>query len=475
MEISSISGFMEVKGGMEGPCRDVYFLRVKGLDAGRLQEIERMDQALASRMQAGSGFYYRGNQLPRLSAREDADYYSGCYENWMDAKGQGIGTRCITPGSQLSQILGQACSGALGLLGQGKAGLSASIEKNFVVKLLFWLDQTVPEALHAWRPEASRKAVFGNISKKQEYLFCYLLTQLGFDVLLLQAGQDIDGESGRLGLSQRIGAEIASQIPVPEYNPSPYRHCQPRELPGSARGKVEKKAKAGKAPAVVDVRIPERDRRTQEMLRPKPQGGKQQAPGAVRRQELPYEELALLASSVVLILIHDAKGKTVGSGSGIMIGRDGYILTNSHVASGGRSYSVRIEEDEQVYRTYEMIKYNTVLDLAILRIDRQLNPIPIYQGQEKLVRGQKVVAIGSPLGLFNSVSDGIISGFRVIDNVDMIQFTAPISHGSSGGAVLNMYGEVIGISTAGIDSGQNINLAVGYEYIQAFAQGFLKC
>lgn len=266
MEISSISGFMEVKGGMEGPCRDVYFLRVKGLDAGRLQEIERMDQALASRMQAGSGFYYRGNQLPRLSAREDADYYSGCYENWMDAKGQGIGTRCITPGSQLSQILGQACSGALGLLGQGKAGLSASIEKNFVVKLLFWLDQTVPEALHAWRPEASRKAVFGNISKKQEYLFCYLLTQLGFDVLLLQAGQDIDGESGRLGLSQRIGAEIASQIPVPEYNPSPYRHCQPRELPGSARGKVEKKAKAGKAPAVVDVRIPERDRRTQEML-----------------------------------------------------------------------------------------------------------------------------------------------------------------------------------------------------------------
>ncbi len=475
MEISSISGFMEVKGGMEGPCRDVYFLRVKGLDAGRLQEIERMDQALASRMQAGSGFYYRGNQLPRLSAREDADYYSGCYENWMDAKGQGIGTRCITPGSQLSQILGQACSGALGLLGQGKAGLSASIEKNFVVKLLFWLDQTVPEALHAWRPEASRKAVFGNISKKQEYLFCYLLTQLGFDVLLLQAGQDIDGESGRLGLSQRIGAEIASQIPVPEYNPSPYRHCQPRELPGSARGKVEKKAKAGKAPAVVDVRIPERDRRTQEMLRPKPQGGKQQAPGAVRRQELPYEELALLASSVVLILIHDAKGKTVGSGSGIMIGRDGYILTNSHVASGGRSYSVRIEEDEQVYRTDEMIKYNTVLDLAILRIDRQLNPIPIYQGQEKLVRGQKVVAIGSPLGLFNSVSDGIISGFRVIDNVDMIQFTAPISHGSSGGAVLNMYGEVIGISTAGIDSGQNINLAVGYEYIQAFAQGFLKC
>ena len=55
----------------------------------------------------------------------------------------------------------------------------------------------------------------------------------------------------------------------------------------------------------------------------------------------------------------------------------------------------------------------------------------------------------------------------------MIQFTAPISQGSSGGAVLNMYGEVIGISTAEIDAGQNINLAVGYEFINSFIRGFL--
>ena len=85
-----------------------------------------------------------------------------------------------------------------------------------------------------------------------------------------------------------------------------------------------------------------------------------------------------------------------------------------------------------------------------------------------------MVAIGSPLGLFNSISDGIIAGFRTIDRVDMIQFTAPISHGSSGGAVLNMYGEVIGISTAGFDDGQNINLAMGYECIRMFAKGILR-
>ena len=190
------------------------------------------------------------------------------------------------------------------------------------------------------------------------------------------------------------------------------------------------------------------------------------------RRELSFEELAKLASSVVLIAIHNSEGEVIGTGSGIMIGKDGFILTNHHVASGGNYYSVRIEEDDKVYSTKELIKYNSTTDLAVLRIRRELRPIPIYKGGTPLVRGQKVVAIGSPLGLFNSVSDGIIAGFRNIDNVDMIQFTAPISHGSSGGAVLNMYGEVIGISTAGIDSGQNINLAVGYENIRLFTAGF---
>ena len=121
-----------------------------------------------------------------------------------------------------------------------------------------------------------------------------------------------------------------------------------------------------------------------------------------------------------------------------------------------------------------MIKYNNALDMAVNSIQRRLDPLPVYRGRKKLVRGQKVVAIGSPLGLFNSVSDGIISGFRKIRDIDMIQFTAPISPGSSGGAVLNMQGEVIGISTAGLDNGQNINLAVGYENILMFANGFFS-
>lgn len=193
-----------------------------------------------------------------------------------------------------------------------------------------------------------------------------------------------------------------------------------------------------------------------------------------KRAEMSFEQLAQLASSVVMIMVHDKRGEPFASGSGIMIGRKGYILTNHHVLTEGSFFTIRIENDDNCYKTDQIIKYNQVLDLAVIRIDRELVPLPIYKEPQKLVRGQKVVAIGSPLGLFNSVSDGIIAGFRVLDDVDMIQYTAPTSPGSSGGAVLNMYGEVIGISTAIAREAQGINWAVGYEFINLFTQGFVN-
>lgn len=111
-----------------------------------------------------------------------------------------------------------------------------------------------------------------------------------------------------------------------------------------------------------------------------------------------------------------------------------YILTNFHVAAGGRYYGVLLEEDPEVCYTDELIKYNQDFDLAIVRMNKRRAPIPIWQGTQPLVRGQKVVAIGSPLGLFNTVSDGIISGFRTVGERSMIQFTAPTSHGAAAAA-----------------------------------------
>lgn len=427
------------------------------------EEIRQMDQILTERMNRGQGFYSRLNGLPRLAAMEDAEFYGGCYESWLSSGKQDAPIKAAMENQQLRRILGGICAEILSLLEQGKQGVSSSIGKNFMVKVLFWLDQTVPLALRNWKPENTMKVVCRDISKQQEYLFFYLLTRLGFDVLLLQARQDISPELDRLGLSRKCTAAEPGQYEVPEYEPVSDGEIRTGHT-------VQRKTQAGEMRIAVNTRVPERDRRTREMLSAR----ENRVNSGRMGRELTYEELAQLASSVVQIMIHDSRGEVIGGGSGIMIGREGYILTNNHVACRGRFYSVRIEEDDQVYQTDEMIKYNSVLDLAVLRIERNLQPLPIYNRQKKLVRGQRVVAIGSPLGLFNSVSDGIISGFRAIEGVDMIQFTAPISNGSSGGAVLNMYGEVIGISTAGFDAGQNINLAVGYEYIRNFVQGFVS-
>ena len=69
---------------------------------------------------------------------------------------------------------------------------------------------------------------------------------------------------------------------------------------------------------------------------------------------------------------------------------------------------------------------------------------------------------------------GIIAGFRTLDGIDMIQFTAPTSPGSSGGALLDRCGRLIGIVTAGVSGGQNLNLAVSYGIIRQFVHGFVS-
>lgn len=445
IKVNSLEDFANIRGGIHESGRDVYFVRVLGRSPDYDRQILQMDQKLQKQMQAGALFYQRISSLAGLSDSQDVAYYAGCYERWAAASLRHVQTKVTMQlagqsKEALERQLGAACRKTLEQYLRGKAAVTESIRKNFAVKLLFWFDE-VCSGLRQWSRDSCLKIVAQNVKKEQEYLFYYFLTLIGCDVLLLQSAGDLADEKDK-GLSVEVRAGAFSPAQIPE------AVCM-EDIPGLADGTAH--------PNKMIVKIPKRDRKKHA--------------GAARREKS-FEELAALASSIVLILVHDQNGEVLGTGSGIMVGRGGYILTNDHVVRGGYTYSVRIENDDQVYQTDELIKYHPVLDLALLRIDRQLDPIPVYQGQKKLVRGQAVAAIGSPLGLFNSISDGIIAGFRNIDGVDMIQFTAPISQGSSGGAVLNMYGEVIGISTAGFDRGQNINLAVGYESIQMFIQGF---
>ena len=457
MPVSSMENFAGIRGGFYRDCKDVYFIRAVGATSSLPGDIEKMDCMLTGRMLAGECRYDRVSRFPALFPAEEMSRYTKSYEEWKKNGKKSVNIQTTTLNEELGKVLGKAYEAVLVLFRRETPTVNDTIERNFAVKLLYWFDQVAAGVTEKWEPKTSMKIVFQNVSRKQEYFFCYLLTQVGIDVLLLQYRTDIGEELERMNLSRKIVLGGMGECGIAPYDASKYRSGRNRAgndgreegscVPEGGRNGIESRT------AHPVVHLPERSRISE-------------------RRELGFEELARFASSVVMIVIHDQDGKVKGSGSGIMIGKDGYILTNNHVASGGRYYSVRIEEDEQVYATDEVIKYNSVLDLAVLRIQRRLDPIPVYAGKKGLVRGQKVVAIGSPLGLFNSVSDGIISGFRKVDGVDMIQFTAPISHGSSGGAVLNMYGEVIGISTAGIDSGQNINLAVGYESINMFIRGF---
>jgi S1-C subfamily serine protease len=453
LSINSLLTFANVKGRVSQTCKDVYFVRCVGHDNDYLNEIEKIDKLLYERENCGQCKYNRLSDLPRLENPEDISYYIDVYKKWEKSGRNNITLQSIAIDMETEKILIEALNKLCKKFHQSSKNTSESIEKNFVVKMLFWLDVTAQSFMVNWNERESYKYIYNGSIKKQEYLFLYFLTLLGIDVMILMPTGEIDLEKSLLDLSYKLQLDVCSNINVPIYNKSNYRKSTQISNQAILPEKVTSTAKSDNIIKEVDMST---------------------ADHGSKKCEKGFEELAMLASSVVMIIVHDTQGNITATGSGIVISAGGYILTNNHVASGGGFYSVKIENDEEIYKTDELIKNNSFLDLALIRIDnRKLRPIPIYRDTKKLVRGQKVVAIGSPLGMFNSVSDGIISGFRNINDVEMIQFTAPISHGSSGGALLNLYGEVIGISTAGVDSGQNINLAVDYRDINNFVHGFI--
>ena len=469
LNIGSVDAFLNVKGEYNNGIRDVYFIRAVGEPQNIQSLIEDTDRQMDKEAANNRLKYVRISTLPKLLKIEDSEYYKNLYSRW---EGGSIGAfRNFLLNETVKNTFLQALRRISDDYKKFGKNTSYSIIKNFIIKLFYWLDESMSEILKDWNENSLIKVIADNVTKEQEYLFYLFLTFIGCDVLLIQNRGDIEIASGLLGYSKKfmLGSYGNSDI-KPYTNQNPAMSVNKEDCSSTTINTVISKK-------VVIPPRPQRNKKSKETLANNTQPSHMTSVVTAKqasneKRELSFEELAKMASSVVLIAIHDAKGEVIGTGSGIMIGKDGFILTNHHVAAGGRFYSVRIEEEDKVYSSNELIKYNSNTDLAVLRIKRQLKPIPIYRGEKALVRGQKVVAIGSPLGLFNSVSDGIISGFRNIDNVDMIQFTAPISHGSSGGALLNMYGEVIGISTAGIDRGQNINLAVGYENIKLFTAGF---
>ncbi len=146
-----------------------------------------------------------------------------------------------------------------------------------------------------------------------------------------------------------------------------------------------------------------------------------------------------------------------GSGSGIIISEDGYIVTNEHVISGATEISVILNTGEEITAT--LVGADAKSDLAVLKIDKSGLPAATLGDSESINAGELAVAIGNPLGqeLAGSVTTGVISAVNrtmTVDNkvYNLIQTDAAINPGNSGGALVNQYGEVIGINTIKLSS-----------------------
>ncbi|MBR4538733.1 MAG: serine protease [Clostridia bacterium] len=173
------------------------------------------------------------------------------------------------------------------------------------------------------------------------------------------------------------------------------------------------------------------------------------------------------ADSVFMLEIYDAYNRKIASGSGFVIFQSSIMATNYHVIEDG-AYVIAISDDSDKYYIDEVCASDKKQDLALLRFDPSIAVRPLeYDAADELKRSQPVVAIGSPAGLKNTVSIGNISAFYDEGKKNWIQFTAPISAGSSGGALLNDQGKVIGITTATYASTQNVNLAVRVSALKA--------
>ncbi|MHB8744235.1 MAG: S1C family serine protease [Sulfuricaulis sp.] len=174
-----------------------------------------------------------------------------------------------------------------------------------------------------------------------------------------------------------------------------------------------------------------------------------------------------VGSAVVNIRVgHTVRGgEPHGAGSGVVIAPDGYLLTNHHVVLGNSHFSVSFTDG--LAAAAEIVGSDAPTDLAVLRAQSAGLPYAAFGDSAKLRAGQLVIAMGNPLGFESSVSTGVVSALgrslrsqtgRLIDNI--IQHTAPLNPGNSGGPLLDSRGQIVGINTAIIARAQGIGFAI---------------
>jgi len=174
------------------------------------------------------------------------------------------------------------------------------------------------------------------------------------------------------------------------------------------------------------------------------------------------------ANSKATVVITAISGDEERQGSGFFISNDGLLATNYHVIKGAdvEHIAAQVPATRAIFRATAIVGADAKRDIALVQFDARDTPYVRLGDSTKIKAGQRVIAIGAPLGLENSVSDGIVSNpERRIGDAKFIQFTAPISPGNSGGGLFEKRGTVIGVTTGTMqgteeEPSQNINLAV---------------
>lgn len=167
------------------------------------------------------------------------------------------------------------------------------------------------------------------------------------------------------------------------------------------------------------------------------------------------------ASSVLYLEVYDEKLECIGTASGFLVNNNTTLVTNYHVIQDAYSITAWTQDGQSVGLDL-LTAYDEIADLAVLKCDDIVGQEPLKLGDsEEVFQGMQVYAVGYPLGLANTLSDGIVSA-RYVDEYgnDILQTTAAISSGNSGGPLVNENGQVVGVICAFYVDGQNMNIAI---------------
>jgi len=180
----------------------------------------------------------------------------------------------------------------------------------------------------------------------------------------------------------------------------------------------------------------------------------------VNEKKLTAREIAKQTlPSVVLLIMGNSKTETAKSGSGFFVTED-IVATNFHVIKDTDEGVAKIIGQDKLYDVLGIVGVDEKNDLALLKIKGIKGKPLILNKDDSTAIGDEVFAVGNPKGLEGTFSQGIVSSIRKSEKINLLQITASISEGSSGGAVLNDKGQVVGVAVGAIESGQSLNFAI---------------